>query len=102
MKEAERDELEFQFILNELFTITQGYDLSDTMSQKSLNNLVCNVLYETNLNTNLTTTIIKNLEKSIPKLDDRNKFICEIISNIMYPIGEEDIQRTQDANVKVV
>ncbi|KAF2894563.1 hypothetical protein ILUMI_11611 [Ignelater luminosus] len=101
LKEAEQDDLEFEFILNELFTITQSYDISDTMSQQSLNNLVCNILYETNLNTNLIATIIKNLEKSIPKADERNKFVCEIISNIMYPIGEEDIQRTLDANVKI-
>ncbi|RZC40961.1 condensin complex subunit 3-like, partial [Asbolus verrucosus] len=83
------DMLEYYFILQQFFLITQEYDLSDTASRKCLNSLAHHMLQNIELTADVAECVMQNLEKTILSTEDLSIFVCEIISNIMY--GDDDI-----------
>lgn len=84
------DFLENQFILKQLFTISLEYDLSDPSGRNALQCLIRNILSNAVLTLSTVQVIIKNLERLIPTVELRARYINELISDIMYPESEED------------
>ncbi|KAK5640671.1 hypothetical protein RI129_011482 [Pyrocoelia pectoralis] len=80
---------ESQFVLNEFFIISQGYDISDTVSRNVLTKLVLTTVRHFDLFPDVVITIMSNLKKTIPNLDERIQCVSETISDILYPVAEE-------------
>ncbi|XP_076251973.1 condensin complex subunit 3-like isoform X2 [Rhynchophorus ferrugineus] len=84
------DFLEKQFIIKELFHITKTYDYSDPPTRQSLNNLVEYVLKNADLLDSVVEDIIDCLKLSMTEVEKRSRFVCEIISDLLYPIDEAE------------
>ncbi|KAK4873329.1 hypothetical protein RN001_015358 [Aquatica leii] len=82
--------LDFQFVVNELFTITEGFDVSDTVSRNVLTKLVLTTLRNVELCPTVVTTLVNNLKKTIPTLEDRIQVLSKLISDLIYPPQENN------------
>lgn len=89
--------LEQQYLLKQFFLIIKTYDFSDPAGRQCLNALVCNILENIVLTSEVTELVISCLECSIPNISERTEFVCEIISEILYPLktDENEIQQKE-------
>ncbi|XP_017772848.1 PREDICTED: condensin complex subunit 3-like isoform X2 [Nicrophorus vespilloides] len=77
-----------QFILQQLFQITMKYDFGDKFLQETLNALVGEVLQNAVLEEEVVEAIMKNLDYTIPDVNEQIKFVCLLISEISYEVPE--------------
>ncbi|CAH1112883.1 unnamed protein product [Psylliodes chrysocephalus] len=95
-KEVTVDEfLEQQFILKQLFLITTTYDFGDVTARNCLNNLVTNILKDVIFISDVIETVIGALEYSIPNIEQRTQYVCELISEIECPMDSDEVERKQ-------
>lgn len=94
------DLIEQQFILEQLLIILRNYDLGDEASRQYLNKSISKLLQnEVNLDVRVISTCMEILENSIPNVETRCKFVCEIISEIIYPLNcEETAEKQKNAS----
>lgn len=89
--------LEQQYILKQFFLIIKTYDFADPSNRQCLNTLVTNIFENIILTSGVTEVVISSLECSIPNITKRTQFVCEIISEILYPMdtSENEIKQSE-------
>ncbi|KAF5277007.1 hypothetical protein FQR65_LT16086 [Abscondita terminalis] len=81
---------EFQFVLKELFTISQGFDVSDVISREVLTKVVLDMLKDVELHSSVILTIVNNLKYTIPWLENRIQVLSELVSDLLYSPQEHE------------
>ncbi|CAH1100124.1 unnamed protein product [Psylliodes chrysocephalus] len=95
-KMEEWEFLDYQYNLNNLFGIAEGYDLADEVGRKTLHQITLNFLRTENLQLKLRKRVLQLAYKSSQKTDEFTSIICHIISDIQEPIIEKSVEISSD------
>ncbi|XP_050503996.1 condensin complex subunit 3-like isoform X1 [Diabrotica virgifera virgifera] len=87
--------LEQQFIIKQLFLMTKCLDVGDVTTRECLNKLIVNILENVVLTRDVVQVIVSNLEITKPNPEVMTQFVSEIISEIRYPMDNEEAERNQ-------
>lgn len=97
----DREELEediYQSILQQLFEMIQYFDLSDEAGRNNLLKLIKEMLLYENLSTSTVNVMVeKVLERLIPHPKERIATVIEIITEIIEPMEEVEIEESDDS-----
>nr|CAH7752692.1 unnamed protein product [Callosobruchus chinensis] len=92
--------LEYQHILYSLFQIAEGYDFSDEVGRKTLNQMVLTILTDEKNHLRTKRKLLKIASEIYPKSEDITTAVCCLISDIREPLIEVEEEIPPPATTK--